>query len=101
MNGASMSKVQTWHNQTCQRQELKKMGIDLQQKQREEARWRILRVLDAARPFGCSETIVWRILHDVKLPLTLMEVRRELAYLRDLVLLEIFDEATELWAARL
>ena len=40
-------------------------------------------------------------LHDVKLPLTLMEVRRELAYLRDLVLLEIFDEATELWAARL
>jgi hypothetical protein len=77
------------------------MGIDLQQKQREESRWRILRVLDAGRPFGCSETIVWRILHDVKLPCTLMEVRRELAYLRDLVLVEILDEGTELWAARL
>ena len=77
------------------------MTIDLQQKQREEARWRILRVLDAGRPFGCNENIVWRTLNDVKLPLTLMQVRRELAYLRDLGLLEILDERTELWSARL
>jgi hypothetical protein len=79
----------------------KNMAIDLQQKQREEARWRILRVLDAGRPFGCIETIIWRTLHDVKLPLTLMEVRRELSYLRDLLLVEISNQETELWSAKL
>ena len=77
------------------------MSIDLQQKQREEARWRILRVLDAGRPFACNESIIWRTLHDVKLPFTLMEVRRELAYLRDLLLVEILDQKTDLWAAKL
>jgi hypothetical protein len=40
---------------------VKKMDmIDLEQKQREEARWRILRVLDAGRPISVSETIIWR-----------------------------------------
>ncbi len=77
------------------------MVIDLQQKQREEARWRILRVLDAGRPFECNETIIWRTLHDVKLLFTLMEVRRELTYLRDLVLMEILDQDTEVWSAKL
>jgi hypothetical protein len=77
------------------------MSIYLQQKQREEARWRILRILDAGRPFACNETIIWRTLHDVKLPFTLTEVRRELAYLRDLVLVEILDEKSVLWAAKL
>ena len=29
-------------------------GLDIEQKQREEARWRILRVLDAGRPIAVS-----------------------------------------------
>jgi len=37
-------------------------AMNLEQKQREEARWRILRVLDAGRPIAVSETIVWRVL---------------------------------------
>lgn len=75
--------------------------IDLEQKQREEARWRILRVLDAGRPIAVSETIVWRVLADIKLPLTLNTLRRELSYLRDLGLLEVDGEEHETWYARL
>src|SRR5258708_33392494 len=41
--------------------------MDLEQKQREDARWRILRVLDAGRPIPVSENIVWRVLHDIRL----------------------------------
>lgn len=76
-------------------------GIDLEQKQREEARWRILRVLDAGRPIAVSENIVWRVLNDVRLPIGMTGVRRELDYLRDLTLVEIEGEATETWYAKL
>ena len=75
--------------------------IDLEQKQREEARWRILRVLDAGRPIAVSETIVWRVLADIKLALTLNNLRRELTYLKDLGLLELEGEENETWYARL
>ena len=76
-------------------------GIDLEQKQREDARWRLLRVLDAGRPVGVGESIIWRVLHDVKLPFSLNQVRRELAYLRDLGLVDIDGEEAETWFARL
>ena len=66
--------------------------MDLEQKQREEARWRILRVLDAGRPIAVSETIVWRVLHDIRLPMSVNSVRREITYLRDLGLIEIEGE---------
>lgn len=76
-------------------------GMNLEQKQREEARWRILRVLDAGRPIGVSETIVWRVLADIKLAITVNALRRELTYLRDRGLLEIESEENETWYARL
>ncbi|HEY6394793.1 MAG TPA: hypothetical protein VIX12_05195 [Candidatus Binataceae bacterium] len=76
-------------------------GFDLEQKQREEARWRILRVIDAGRPIAVSEQIVWRVLADIKLPFSLVAVRRELTYLRDLGLLEIQNEDGETWFAKL
>ena len=44
-------------------------GIDLEQKNREEARWRMLRVVDAGRPIAVSEQIIWRVLADIKLAL--------------------------------
>lgn len=75
--------------------------MDLEQKQREEARWRILRVLDAGRPIAVSESIVWRVLHDIRLPMSANSVRRELAYLQDLSLIEIEGENSETWLARL
>jgi hypothetical protein len=75
--------------------------MDLEQKQRDEARWRILRVLDAGRPISVSETIVWRVLHDIRLPMSINSVRRELFYLRDLGLIVVEGDDTEIWLARL
>jgi hypothetical protein len=75
--------------------------FDLEQKQREEARWRILRVVDAGRPIAVSEHIIWRVLADIRLPFSLNAVRRELAYLRDLGVLEIEGEGGETWFAKL
>ena len=76
-------------------------GIDVEQKRREEARWRMLRVVDAGRPIPVSEQIIWRVLADIKLSLSLNAVRRELAYLRDLGLLELEGEGAETWFAKL
>ena len=76
-------------------------AIDLEQKQREEARWRILRVVDAGRPSVVSEQIIWRVLIDIKLPFSLNAVRRELSYLADLDLIELEGQDTGTWFARL
>ena len=76
-------------------------GIDLEQKRREEARWRMMRVIDAGRPIAVSEQIIWRVLADIKLSPSLITVRRELAYLRDLGLLELEGEEGEIWFAKL
>jgi hypothetical protein len=76
-------------------------ALDIEQRQREEARWRILRVVDAGRPVAVCEQIVWRVLTDIKLTLSLNQVRRELSYLRDLGLLELEGEDSDIWFARL
>jgi hypothetical protein len=75
--------------------------MDLEQKQREEARWRILRVLDAGRPIAVSENIVWRVLHDIRLPMSISSVRREIDYVRNLALVDVEGEDTETWFAKL
>jgi hypothetical protein len=75
--------------------------VDFQQKQREEARWRILRTLDAGRPIGASEQLVWRVLTDLKIPFSINDVRREMAYLRDRGLIEIEGEDTDIWFGKL
>ena len=75
--------------------------MDLGQKQREEARWRILRILDAGRPIGVSESIILRVLYDVALPIGPAGVRRELDYLRHLKLAEIEEYDDEGWVAKL
>jgi hypothetical protein len=76
-------------------------SIDLEQRQREEARWRILRVVDAGRPIPVTEQIIWRVLTDIKLSFSLNQLRRELSYLRDLALIEIEGEGGENWFAKL
>jgi hypothetical protein len=76
-------------------------GLNLAQKHREEARWRILRVLDAGRPIAVAESIVLQVLSDVRIPLGPSDLRRELHYLSDLGLIEIEDQEAETWFARL
>jgi hypothetical protein len=76
-------------------------NLNLEQKLREEARWRIMRVLDAGRPISVSETIVWRVVAEIHLQLSPNSLRRELTYLRDLGLIEIEGENSENWFGKL
>lgn len=75
--------------------------IDIEQKQREEARWRILRLVDAGRPVPVSEQVIWRVLGDINLSFSLNQLRRELSYLHDLTLIELSGEDSDTWFARL
>jgi hypothetical protein len=75
--------------------------IDLEKANREEARWRILRALDAGRPRPVSETIIFRTLQDIELPLTPHGLRRELDYLRDRGLILVTAEDSPTWLAEL
>jgi hypothetical protein len=77
------------------------MPIDIEQKRREEARWRILRMLDAGRPIGCSEDILRRGLNDIKIPFSANEVRREMQYLRDRDLIILEGEDSDTWFGQL
>lgn len=51
--------------------------MEIEQLQREDARWKMLRVIDAGRPIGVNESIVHRILSDLELRFTRVELRRE------------------------
>ena len=75
--------------------------IQLERHQREEARWLILRVLDAARPFNASENIVSKTLASSELPVTPSGIRRELTYLEDKGLLAIASRKVPVWHAKL
>ena len=76
-------------------------AIDLEKATREEVRWRLLRALDAGRPYKVSEDILHRTLDDIELPLTLNETRRQLDYLRDHHLVDISGEDQQTWCAEL
>ena len=73
--------------------------IDLDKAQREETRWRILRALDAGSPSAVAETVLYRALADIDLPLTPHGLRRELDYLRDCGLVTLECEETPTWMA--
>jgi hypothetical protein len=76
--------------------------VDIDKAQREEARWRILRALDAGRPHPVSETIILRALQDISLPITPHGLRRELDYLEARELIEIAGRDQEpVWLAAL
>jgi hypothetical protein len=74
---------------------------DLDKARREEARWRILGGLNAGRPYAVTESILFRLLHDVKLPLSPLDVRRELGYLEDRGLVKLADKDGPVWSAEL
>lgn len=75
--------------------------INLDRARREEARWRILRVLDVGRPLPVAEGMIWRVLADIHLPITPEGVRRELAYLEDKGLIEIQGRDENNWMGEL
>ena len=76
-------------------------SINIERAQREEARWRILAGLYIGRPLPLTETILYRLLHDVTLPITPKALRTELDYLRERKLVALEDEDTRVWSAKL
>lgn len=75
--------------------------VDLDRAQREEVRWRILRALDAGRPSPVAETVIYRALADIDIPLSPKGLRRELGYLADRDLVELLNTQEPTWSARL
>lgn len=57
--------------------------LDLARIQREEARWRVMVALNAARPLGADSRLLWRVVCDVGLDVTENQVKAELDYLAD------------------
>jgi hypothetical protein len=72
--------------------------MEIEQMRREDARWKMLRVIDAGRPVGVNASIIRRVLSDLSLPLSQADLRREMAYLRDLGLIEIGEVDGEQFA---
>ena len=75
--------------------------VDVEKARREEIRWRLLVGLDAGRPYPVNERILYRLLHDVALPITMNELRRELDYLRERGLIKVSGEEDGDWTAEL
>lgn len=76
-------------------------SVDIERAQREEARWRILKTLDAGRPRPVPETLILRCIQDIKLPMTPYGMRRELDYLEERELIRIGDKEESVWTAEL
>jgi hypothetical protein len=76
------------------------MVEELTREQREEARWRLLRAIYFGRPLATADTILWRALHDIALPITLKQVRQELDYLESRKLVEI-KKRPDVWLSEL
>ncbi|MEF2154663.1 hypothetical protein V3390_00175 [Luteimonas sp. FXH3W] len=75
--------------------------IDLDKAHREQARWRILKVLDSGRPMAVSELVILQALNDATLSLTPNGLRRELKYLEDRRLVTLANLSSTVWAAAL
>ena len=74
--------------------------VDVEKLEKQQARWRILRALDAGRPIGVSETLILRTLGDIKLSRSPAEVRRELDYLASKKLVDL-EKDRPVWHAKL
>ena len=76
-------------------------GMNLGQRNREEARWRMLRVVDSGRPVPVSEQVILQVLDNLHLEYSLKQLRRELTYLRDLGLVKLSGEDSDFWFVEL
>lgn len=78
-----------------------------ERRRREKARWRILQMLEAARPLGANEKLLRGVLSDLGMYYSVVALRNELTYLRDLELIklvehdEIDEQDSQIWAAML
>ncbi|MDP3841085.1 MAG: hypothetical protein Q8Q81_00615 [Oxalobacteraceae bacterium] len=73
---------------------------DLDKARRETSRWLILQCLDCARPLGAGEALLLSALTDT-VPITQLEMRRELDYLHERDLVELSGRSGPQWHAKL
>ncbi len=75
--------------------------IMLEQIQRRDMRWRILRILYFAVPLGTTSRVIWLALTDMEYQILQAAVYRELDYLEGLGLVEILNRGKSQWSAKL
>ena len=77
------------------------MQPDLTKVRRESLRWLILLTLNNARPLGAFEEVVLTVAQSVYPDATALEVRRELDYLSDRMLVTLDKQPSGRWHAEL
>ena len=77
------------------------MNPDIQKARRENLRWVVLLSLNSARPLGASEQIIYSAVAPVVPDVTQLELRRELAYLDERELIEVSEQNSPAWFAKL
>lgn len=77
------------------------MNIDHAKARRESMRWSILLTLNNARPIPTHESLVLSTVQGIYPDATALEVRRELDYLHDRLLVEVKKEPSGVWTADL
>lgn len=73
------------------------MGPDMAKVRRESMRWHILQTLNNARPIGAYEELVLATVQGIYPDATALELRRELDYLLDRVLVTINKQPSGRW----
>lgn len=74
---------------------------DLAKIRREAIRWNILLTLNNARPVACHESVVLSVIQAIYPDATPNELRRELDYLEDRLLIDLTRSPSGPWSAGL
>ena len=77
------------------------MSIDQTKIRRESIRWYLILTLYNAQPVGCYEEVLLSTLQALYPDTSLMEIRKELDYLEERVLVELKREPSGRWFAKL
>lgn len=77
------------------------MTVDLEKNEREEMRWRILKVLHAGAPWPVSEGLLQAALDDAALRVSPSELRKQMVYLEGKALLTVHQKDGPVWLAQL
>ena len=77
------------------------MSLDIEKARREATRWHVLTTLHLSQPQGCTDVFLQSVLRTVYPDTTVQEVRRQLDYLQDRELIELSEQHTGTWVAKI
>jgi hypothetical protein len=75
--------------------------MDQNQKLKEVLRWRIMQTLNVGRPYPVGEDTILATVAGDDMPITPLDLRREMDYLEDRKLVCLTGKNTPIWAAEL